>query len=116
MQIVTLSQFRNPESNGEAFSPTVNQVSLFNSEKQLSKKRLTSYGINYAFLMTPVYPPDRYFIRVDPKVVKFWIKFYPERGNDISKDGFYTYNSRLPFTDYKSPSSIPKYLIKDLMK
>lgn len=89
-RIVTLSQHRDPTTIGETFAPTVNPLSLMTQIQEAATNSdiwMCSYDIRHAFLMTPIKPPNRYFIRVPPDVVKYWVSFYPERKAFIHADG-----------------------------
>lgn len=89
-RIVTLSQYRDPATIGETFAPTVNPLSLMTQIQEAATNPeiwMCSYDIRHAFLMTPIKPPKRYFIKVAPDLVKYWIHFYPERKAFLHTDG-----------------------------
>jgi len=119
-RIVTLSQFRNPDSIGETFAPTIKQATVFTIIQYaatLPTYQLSSYDVKSAFLKTTV-PPDRHiYVKAPAELVKWWILFVPERKHDISKDGclYFRLNSFL-YGLHESPHEFNAMLNLDLLK
>jgi hypothetical protein len=89
-RIVLLSNQRDPDTIGESFSPTVNPISVMTMLNLAAVKKetlISAYDIKGAFLLTPMNPNKRMFIRVKQNIVKHWIAKYPKRSKFIESDG-----------------------------
>jgi hypothetical protein len=90
MRLVLLSNLRDPDTIGDSFSPTVNPISVMtqlNLAAVTHGTRISAYDIKGAFLLTPMQPGVRMFIRVTPDVTTHWVKRYPKRSKCLEDDG-----------------------------
>jgi hypothetical protein len=117
-RIVTLSQYRDPSTIGTTFAPTVNPLSLMTQIQEAATSEriwIASYDIRHAFLMTKIKPPKRYFIKVNPDIVKYWIAFYPSRAQYIHHDGCLYYELQVYLYGLQeAPHHFNKMLDEDL--
>jgi hypothetical protein len=89
-RLVLLSNLRDPETIGESFSPTVNPISVMTQLNLAAAEPntvISAYDVKGAFLLTPMQPGVRMFIRVNPDVVIHWIRRHPERKKMVHSDG-----------------------------
>ena len=89
-RLVLLSNLRDPNSIGDSICPTVNPISVMtqlNLAAVSPETVIAAYDIKGAFLMTPMKPDVRMYIRVSPDVVQHWIRHRPERAHMVEADG-----------------------------
>jgi hypothetical protein len=89
-RIVLLSNLRDPDTIGDSTSPTVNPISVMtqiNLAAVTEGTCIAAYDIKGAFLLTPMKPGVRMFIRINPDVATHWIMRYPERAKWLQNDG-----------------------------
>jgi hypothetical protein len=90
MRLVLLSNLRDPDTIGESFSPTVNPISVMTQLNLAAVRKgtdISAFDIKGAFLLTPMQPNIRMFIRVNPDVTTYWLARYPNRTRWLAKDG-----------------------------
>jgi hypothetical protein len=90
MRLVLLSNLRDPDTIGDSFSPTVNPISVMTQLNLAAVRKETviaAYDIKGAFLLTPMQPGVRMFIRVSPDVTMHWLARYPKRSKWLEGDG-----------------------------
>jgi hypothetical protein len=89
-RIVLLSNLRDPDTIGDSTSPTVNPISVMtqiNLAAVTEGTCIAAYDIKGAFLLTPMKPGVRMFIRINPDVATHWIMRYPARAKWLQNDG-----------------------------
>jgi hypothetical protein len=117
--MVPLSQFRDPATIRETFSPTASPTTVF-AVTQLTASEpthiLAAYDRTTAFLRTPI--PDHliYYIRITSDVVKFWLERCPQRATYVSSDGcLYFRVHRFIYGLHEAPREWNQMLHKDLL-
>jgi hypothetical protein len=90
MRLVLLSNLRDPDTIGDSFSPTVNPISVMTQLNLAAANKgtvISAYDIKGAFLLTPMKPGVRMFIKVNPDVAEHWISRCPHRVKWLQNDG-----------------------------
>jgi len=89
-RLVANGDRQDPDSVGDTYSPTVNQISVFTQLNLAAATGadLSAYDIKGAFLVTPIDSKrERIYLRIPPEVSAQWISLYPERAAFLSEDG-----------------------------
>jgi len=117
-RLVLRSDQRDHDNIGESFSPTVNPISVMtqlNLAATTDNTLISAYDIFGAFLITPVKQGSRYFIKVNPDVVKHWIKKYPGREKFVNRNGcLYFELKTYVYGLHESPREFNTMLDKDI--
>lgn len=89
-RLVANGDRQNPDTVGDTYSPTVNQISVFTQLNLCAATgaHLSAYDIKGAFLVTPFdCKRQKIYLRIPPEVAAQWIALYPERAQYLSEDG-----------------------------
>lgn len=89
-RLVANGDRQHPDSVGETFSPTVNQISVFSllNIAAANGSELSAYDIKSAFLVTPVDRTKKeIYLRIPREVAALWIRLYPERAQYLDSNG-----------------------------
>lgn len=89
-RLVANGDRQHPDSVGDTFSPTVNQISVFTllNVAAATQSELSAYDIKGAFLITPVdHSRKEIYVRIPREVATHWIRLYPERAQYLDSNG-----------------------------
>lgn len=89
-RLVANGDRQDPDSVGDTYSPTVNQISVFTQLNLAAATgaHLSAYDIKGAFLVTPIDSKrEKIYLRIPPEVSAQWISLFPARAAFLSEDG-----------------------------
>jgi hypothetical protein len=89
-RLVLLSNLRDPNTIGDTICPTVNPISVMVQLNLAAVEQgtlISAYDIKSAFLETRIKNGKRMFIRVNPKVARYWLERFPDRKQWVEPDG-----------------------------